>query len=62
MNGVTIATEDMCGADKPLYQIEVTTPAGAKTYTDSFYKCQGGNRTYVDGINEVFSVLRTAAE
>ncbi len=62
MNGVTIATLDMCGADKPLYQIQVTAPAGAKTYTDSFYKCQGGNRTYVDGINEVFSVLRTAAE
>lgn len=62
MNGVTLATEDMCGADKPLYQIQVTTPAGAKTYTDSFYKCQGGSRTYADGINDVFTVLRTAAE
>ena len=62
MNGVTIATEDMCGADKPLYQIKVTTPAGEKTYTDSFYKCQGGSRTYVDGINDVFSALRNAAE
>jgi len=62
MNGVTIATVDMCGADKPLYQITVSTPAGSKTYTDSFYKCQGGNRTYVDGINGVFSALRAAAE
>jgi hypothetical protein len=62
MNGVTLSTEDMCGADKPLYQIQVTTPAGAKTYTDSFYKCQGGSRTYVDGIDDVFSELRTAAE
>jgi hypothetical protein len=62
MNDVTVATEDMCGADKPLYQIIVTTPAGQKTYTDSFYRCQGGNRTYVDGINGVFSALRDAAE
>ncbi len=62
MNGVTIATNDMCGADKPLYQIKVTTPAGEKTYTDSFYRCQGGSRTYVDGINGVFSALRTGAE
>lgn len=61
MNGVSIATGDICGADKPLYQIKVTTPAGEKTYTDSFYQCQGGNRTYVDGINEVFTALRTAA-
>jgi hypothetical protein len=62
MNAVTIATEDMCGADKPLYQIKVTTPAGEKTYTDSFYRCQGGSRTYVDGIDGVFGALRAAAE
>ena len=62
MKAVTIATQDMCGADKPLYQIKVTTPEGEKTFTDSFYKCQGGNRTYVDGINGVFTALRTAAE
>lgn len=62
MNGVTIATEDMCGADKPLYQITVTSPAGDKTYTDSFYRCQGGGRTYVDGINAVFSALRDGLE
>jgi hypothetical protein len=62
MDDVTMATGEMCGADKPLYQIKVTTPAGEKTYTDSFYKCQGGSRTYVDGINGVFTALRTAAE
>lgn len=62
MNGVKISTEDMCGADKPFLSITVTTPAGAKTYTDSFYKCQGGNRTYVDNIDAVFGALRAAAE
>ena len=62
MNGVAVATQNTCGADKPLYQIKVTTPEGEKTFTDSFYKCQGGSRTYVDGIDEVFGALRTAAE
>lgn len=60
MDGVSIATEDMCGADKPFLNITVTTAAVEKTYTDSFYRCQGGARTYVDGIDEVFSAMRDA--
>ncbi len=40
--------------------IKVTTPAGEKTYTDSFYRCQGGDRTYVDGIDAVFTAMRDA--
>lgn len=60
MDAVKVATTDMCGADKPLEQIKVTTPAGEKTYTDSFYRCQGGARTYIDGIGEVFAAMRDA--
>ncbi|HSO38177.1 MAG TPA: hypothetical protein VLT33_36870 [Labilithrix sp.] len=60
MDAVKIATQDMCGADKPFLSIKVTTPAGEKTYTDSFYRCQGGNRTYVDGIDGVFGAMRDA--
>jgi hypothetical protein len=62
MNHLTLATGDLCGADKPLLQIKVTTPAGEKTYSDSFYSCNGGNRTYVDGIDGVFGALSDAAE
>ena len=62
MNAVTISTVDLCGADKPLLQIKVTAPGGEKTYTDSFYSCDGGNRVYVDNIGGVFGALRTAAE
>ncbi len=60
MNKVTIATWDMCGADKPLLSITVTTPDGDKKYTDSFYRCQGGDRTYVDNIDGVFRAMRDA--
>lgn len=60
MNKVTIATQDMCGADKPMLSITVTTPEGDKTYTDSFYRCQGGDRTYVDNIDGVFGAMRDA--
>lgn len=62
MNVVAVATDDACGADKPLMQIKVTTPAGETTYTDSFYRCDGGTRIYVDNIGGVFSALRAAAE
>lgn len=63
MNGVELATGDICGADKPLLQIKVTTPAGEKTYTDSFYSCDAASgRTYVDNIDAVFGALRTAAQ
>lgn len=58
MDGVSIAKEKICGADKPMLNVAVTTPAGKKTYTDAFYSCLGGNRTFVNGIDEVFSAMR----
>jgi hypothetical protein len=61
MNGVTINTQQMCGADKPLLTIKVTSPAGEKTYTDAFYSCWGDCRTYVNGIDAVFGALRDAS-
>lgn len=62
MNAVKIAEENICGADKPLMTISVTTPAGSKTYTDSFYSCWGGDRTFIDNIGGVFAAVRSAAE
>ena len=62
MNDVAIATEEICGADKPMLSIKVTSSSqGTKTYTDSFYSCTGGNRTYVDNIDGVFGALRDLA-
>lgn len=62
MNDVTISAGDICGADKPMLSIKVTSAAqGTKTYTDSFYSCMGGNRTYVDHIDGVFGALRDLA-
>jgi hypothetical protein len=48
----------ICGADKPLEQIDVTTPAGMKTYTDSFYSCWGDKYTFVANIGDVFTAMR----
>ncbi len=60
MSGVTRSSSDLCGADKPMLTLEVTTPSGTSTYKDSFYSCMGeGN--YVDGVDEVFGALRDAA-
>ena len=62
MNEVAIATDEICGADKPFLSIDVTSASqGTKTYTDSFYSCMGGGRTYVDGIDGVFGALRELA-
>lgn len=61
MKAVSVAKGQMCGADKPLMQLRVTSPAGEKTYTDSFYACRGGGRTYIDNIDEVFGALADAA-
>lgn len=58
MNGVSIAKEQICGADKPMLTISITTPEGKKTYTDAFYSCMGGNRTFVNGIDGVFGAFR----
>lgn len=61
LNGLEITGHDICGADKPFETFTVSTPAGDKRYTDSFYSCRGGSDTYVDDIGSVFNALRTAA-
>lgn len=61
MNALEVATEDRCGADKPYETLKVSTPAGDKTYTDSFYSCQRGDTVYVDNIGGVFGALSDAA-
>lgn len=38
------------------------SPAGTKTYTDSFYSCWSGDRTFIDNIGGVFTAVRNAAE
>jgi hypothetical protein len=60
-DAVKLSAGDICGADKPMLNITVTSPAGTKTYTDSFYSCMGGSRTYVDHIDGVFGAMRDVA-
>lgn len=60
MQNVSIATDQICGADKPFMTLEVTTPAGVKKYTDSFYSCMGQG-PFVDNIDGVFSAMRQVA-
>lgn len=60
MKTVKITHEEICGADKPMLNLHVTSSSqGTKTYTDSFYSCMDGDRTFVDNIDEVFSAFRT---
>lgn len=59
---LTVATENLCGADKPLMTVSIAAPStGEKTYTDSFYSCMGAGRTYVDGVDGVFSAMSNLA-
>jgi hypothetical protein len=60
-DAVKVTTNDICGADKPLLTISVTTPTSTRKYTDSFYACNGGNSTYVENIDGVFGAMRAAA-
>ncbi len=62
MKSVKLSAGEMCGADKPMLEIAVTSASqGTKTYTDSFYSCMDGDRTYVDNIDGVFSAFRAVA-
>lgn len=62
MNQVKVTDQDICGADKPMLNISVTSAAkGTVQYTDSFYACMGGERLYVDNIDGVFSAFRDLA-
>ena len=57
---MTIATQDICGADKPMLTVTVSSPSqGTKTYKDSFYACQNDG-TYVNDIDGVFAAFRQA--
>jgi len=60
MGDVKLTTETICGADKPFMTLEVTSPAGVKKYTDSFYSCMGEG-PFVDNIDGVFSTMRSVA-
>jgi hypothetical protein len=57
MKHVTIVTGTSCGADKPMMTLTVVTPQGSHEYTDSFYECMGGGKTYVDNIDAVFGAF-----
>jgi hypothetical protein len=60
-NSVTISTRNICGADKPMMKIHVTTPKGTETYTDDFYSCMGQG-PFVENIGAVFSAMRELAK
>jgi hypothetical protein len=51
----------LCGADKGVYTVTVTSPRGDATFYDSFYACNGGGKTYVDNIDGVFEAFRMLA-
>lgn len=60
MNALTVTTQDICGADKPLLTVTVSSPSqGTKTFKDSFYACNGDG-PYVDHIGGVFGAFRDA--
>jgi hypothetical protein len=57
-NNVTISHENICGADKPMLRIVVSSPSqGERTYTDNFYSCMQGDHTFVDNIDGVFGAF-----
>jgi hypothetical protein len=62
MNDVKISQQDICGADKPLLTISVTSASqGTKKYLDNFYSCWGDGNTFVDNIDGVFATFRAIA-
>jgi hypothetical protein len=62
MKQLRVVTTGPCGADKPALIVTVTSPAGEREYRDVFYSCTDATKTYVSGIDEVFSVLRDLAK
>ena len=58
MNDVGVAERAMCGADKPLLSLDVTSASqGTKRFADGFYSCLGGDAVYVDRVDAVFAAL-----
>jgi hypothetical protein len=62
VSGLEVTSGSICGADKPFETLTVSTPAGDKHYTDSFYSCRGGSDVYVDNIGDVFQALESASK
>jgi hypothetical protein len=61
LKALSISKSDRCGADKEWATIEISTPAGTKEYTDSFYACHRGKGwVFVDNMDEVFRAFREA--
>lgn len=61
MSALTIAQEQICGADKPYLSVTVESPSqGERTFEDSFYSCNG-NGPFVDNIDGVFGAFRQIA-
>ena len=58
MLGLSLYEGDMCGADKGMLVVEVTTPDGTFEYYDNFYACMDDGRVFVDNIDAVFSAFR----
>jgi SOS-response transcriptional repressor LexA len=52
-----ISKRKICGGDKPVETLKLTTPEGDTEYADSFDSCQAKS-TYIDNIDAVFDVLR----
>lgn len=57
MLGLSIYDGDMCGADKSMLVVEVTTPGGTFEYHDNFYACMGDGKVFVENIDGVFGAL-----
>ena len=57
LNKVKIAPRVLCGADKPVLALKVTTPTGEKEFLDDFYSCEKKG-LYVEKIDGVFQALQ----
>ncbi len=57
MKKLTPPKSTACGADKPELRVTVTSPAGDRTYHDSFYQCMDPKKVYVDEIDGVFAAF-----
>ncbi|MEO8801443.1 MAG: hypothetical protein ABI551_26370 [Polyangiaceae bacterium] len=55
---------DLCGADKPYEQLELTSPSalGPSVYYDQFYHCSDDGKSYVvDHIDDAFTAAASLA-
>jgi len=58
LSGLKKSTSNICGADKPLLDVAITSASnGTTTYKDDFYSCNG-NGPYVSNIGDVFGAFQ----